>query len=559
MPRTRALPATLLLAAAALAQPPPPPAVPPPRITGFRLYNTDARLFMRDLRPNAVVAPPYNYTVVAVVSYPDPASVTFTRPFRHTERRPPFVLSGDWPPHSPYGPVNYQPLRLLPAVYRLSAFADNATEFEFTISNITFLPPTGLPARLGPLPTEIEPKLDLAKTKAPVKPPACESAAPKTPRLVVRSWGRTWYPGVEVGYILYYCKGPKLRERLIEYIATKRPDGTFEERTRVVYALVSKSYEAAQSIAHGLTHQFCEEKTVYLEFCAADAETKLEKCATSPIITLPAKTVPDPQPRFRPPIELVLAPGDRAKVRFAIANWTKDDEDAPFWNGQTNTNVTYVLNGAVERPGGFVDVGPRIRGMQAEVQVPVRGGGVTLADNGSQAYLQYAEADCPSNVAEFRLPYSTRIVVDPDAKALLRQDMALPEIVKAPTYPATEYKKPVTLSVEARNVGGGMRAGGEATGLTYQWYKREDMYLSFSRAYPRLIPGATGPMLRIVEAVCDPGEAGCGRWGCFGLERYYVDVCNTFGCRRAGPVLPNVLAPPGKSLEDIGCSFPFFL
>lgn len=180
--------------------------------------------------------------------------------------------------------------------------------------------------------------------------------------------------------------------------------------------------------------------------------------------------------------------------------------------------------------------------------------GAAAADDGAVVGVEVSRAACPPGGASTVVVGAaagggTVLSVSAATPSLVVQDTRAPTIVSA-VYPPTAIGEPVNVTVTATNGGGGRRrAGGGGSGtvptaLTYQWLKQGTAFSEAAGSTPpAVLAGETAAVLPLAAATCLNLLNSCGRFGCFGLEQYQVDVCNTFGCTRSRIIQPAILRP----------------
>lgn len=465
-------------------------------------------------------------------------------------------------PYSPAISCDFQYLiKCLPRIYiQASAMAASLPVFHLSVLLSVILPAlvyttyvteitttitarsSHLPKR-GPLPSNITPTMyshpSQRSFKVPMIKPTCGRKTP--PKIHIRkltqSRGNAQF---QQTYSVDWCRGDhKLRIRLLQIFTKALENGEQAIQTRVL-AIDNESY--FQSIQYAHLTATCKQIYFYIEACGKHP-TKGDLCATSTVvkIKLPNPAVPEPRLAIRPPIVLRLSPGGTALVETRT---TKDfNTGRGFSNGGYDSRGPHVLQMfAVSSSGKKLSSSAQVAGTNVSLVV----GGSGTSWDASTVFTKYAPSYCSSNSASWRERYSTRIVVSRNVSALVKQDKRVPDFDQ-PEFPRTKIGgKPVTLKVSAKNNGGGRRADGSVTKMHYQWYVRNSDY-DYSPTYARLIKGATKATFR-VNADCVP--KGCGPSGCSRLRLYFVDVCNTFGCRRSEPIEKNLIPPPLKKDEE---------
>lgn len=236
---------------------------------------------------------------------------------------------------------------------------------------------------------------------------------------------------------------------------------------------------------------------------------------------------PEPHLKFRPPLELRLAPGDSASTVHKLINAT---ERGLLGNvGQDIGERAFVISTKITSQYGRVlqDTGLKQQTISTvsisrnNSRNPTR-----RFYNGASAYPVYASPSC-TNTASFKDRYATRITVKKSVKSFLKQDTSLPSL-RQPTFARIKRGESATVKVVARNTGGGLGMGGTPTKLHYQWYLRS-VDFSASQTYAEPIEGATSATLQLDSVVCESPTI--SRYEVFGLKYYYVHVCSTYGCK----------------------------
>lgn len=503
-------------------------ASPAPAVVGFDLIRIDTGAAVRRLVDGDVISVRYQYTIVAVTTGSLIRSVTFNSPRRRVLKSPPYTLTAKIT----------KPLRLVNGKYVVSAFVNNdkAAKFSITIN----IQQTTLPEQ-GPLPSEVTP--DESAVNGIMQPvPALVAACATTngaPSVSVQVLPPDDFNGLPYqlkGTVSYPCAAQtKFRTRLLEISNKMLGDSTTSIRTAVM-PFESFGPSDGRDLTIFPDRSRCGSKQVYLETCIRRPADNVLLCGTSKIHLLPSEAVPEPLLAFRPPIKLELAPGDTATVTMQITNSTEETDG--FTNDE-NQNVPFLIKPVVSKSNITLSNYEFTAKDTVVATLPPSDrskGGVSFNLNGASVYLQFAQPSCTLDSATYESRYATQVIVQPSIARLTRQDNKLPEF-DTPVYPSTLKGQPVTVRVNARNPGNGQRADGTPTGLHYQWYVRTQKSRNF-RVYADPIIGATGPTLPIAEAECSQT---CGsRFGINGILEYYVDVCNTFGCRRSAKILPNV-------------------
>lgn len=515
-----------------------------PYISAFKLVNANTSKVYRSLTNFDVISAEYPWTIIAIVSPSSykPRSVTFITPLRRTEYFAPFSLSGDT------SRQGYFPLNIAPGLYTLSAYVDENTN---RTTKIDFVYHTSLPQR-GPLPTEVTPSPLGKEDKLHIPASTCNRTSPA--RLYINHLQQSSYyqNGFEALLELDWCHDANsVRLRTMRFEQELSPDRATTTRTAVMSQGV---YDYIQYGVSLINFRRCEPMFFFYEACVK-SHTGDVMCHTSSLKYIIAEVVTEPRLEFRPPIQLELAPKDSAKIRTVTRKVSSGErkQDGLSNGGFDRHNYYHALQGVIDFRDGRKSTTPWKEGAAIDVLLK----NVTGEDNGAVVFTRYAKPTCPGNFASWRSRYATTLVVSHNIPSLVQQDESLPSF-STPVYPPTRFGKTVSLRVNATNMGGGRRADGSATQLHYQWYLRTgDSFIS-ERSYAEPIIGATASILWIKSARCST-LGFCSRWGCTGLQIFYVDVCNTFGCKRSDPIIPNVLppdfVPKGKVFDHFLCKF----
>lgn len=397
---------------------------------------------------------------------------------------------------------------------------------------------SNLPKR-GPLPSQIAPSSYKNPSQKSVEIPNIRHACGRkeAPKISLKDLEQSMNYGqfvqtyrVDRCHVFHY-----LRIRLLR-ISAEAVKGKSVLKTHVRHVRLDDYF---QNLKYALLSPTCIPSTFYIEACGRH-RTKGVLCATSKLFETPDPIVPEARLAIRPPIELRLSPGGSALLQTRITKDLKYGEG--FSNGGYQTTGPRALQMfAVSSSGQRLASSRQVVGTNVSLVV----GGSGTSRNGSTVFSKYALKSCRSNSASWRSRYSTRIVVSKKVSPLVRQDSRVPDF-KMPIYPKTNIDEFATLKVSARNKGDGKRADGSVTEMHYQWYVRNRDY-GIYEMYAETIKGATKASLR-VKADCVAKY--CGRYGCSNLRIYFVDVCNTFGCRRSGPIKQRLIPPPLKKGEN---------
>ena len=450
----------------------------------------------------------------------------------------------------------YHPANLAQGDQIISAYPDDdINEENFYLMEMPVRVDSDLP-ETGPLASEVTPiPLPGKELAVPTIHVACNRTSP--PGVSFYSSYASAYNFDEMNYDLNieWCKGDadKARIRLIEW----KKDETGIVKTTVLSQTVAEylQYQTTMLEARG-----CADRYIYAEACVSKPSKGMANllCGTSRFKLVPKRIVPEPRLKWRPPIKVMLAPGDA--FEWKVQTWLppdRPDDIPPFSNDlDDTTKMKYGLQGVVEKHDGNITTSSKIVSTSVVMSLNEGATGVSLKENGTIIYANYSSATCMTSEGTWRDRYKTTILVSSKYKSLVRQDVSLPTI-ETPVYHETVFQAPARITVNASNPGLGLRSDGASTGLHYQWYLRKTAYHPSQRSYSEMIPGATEATLRIEKANCNP-SGDCGRWGCSDLYKYYVDVCNTYGCRRSEAVEPRVLPPvkipAGKEWVDALCS-----
>lgn len=404
-------------------------------------------------------------------------------------------------------------------------------QFILTIT-LLFILHSGTFAFRGPHPNDVAPSSftseELTKVSAPLLKKSCVHFRP--PQMNVTDLLPNFYDfqGLRTISVAFrWCKRQEidLRFRLLGFRGTRK-----KPRTRVLAAVVRTNYD--NSVSFDFKPR-CKPFLVYVEACAKRTKTARPICIMSQVRKVEPIIVPEPRLAFRPPYFLRLAPGDSARLKTRIVNST-DHSDGLGNGGFDVSKRRFLISTVLKSSNGSLISGTHLKerpngrsllSIKPEDSFGKKGKML----NRSKAFLKFALPSCPSNTASFAFRYGTNIQVSSKTKSLIKQDTKIPKI-KQPVFPVIKSGDNVTLSVNATNVGGGLRAGGVSTELHYQWLIRTTDFTLW-RSYARPIKGANKAFLRLKNLVCT--NPGYSQFGTFGLKQYYVDVCNTFGCRRS--------------------------
>lgn len=477
-------------------------------ISQFILINRNTGS-SRALQNNSIVRIRRRHIITAVISE-DTRSVTFTSPSLSTTHENPFT----------FDPAAHG-LRFGPQI--ISAFPNQQHKRHLSIH--VFFIPRGF-TRRGPLPTPTGSEL----ADLPLVTARCRGST-RLSVTDVRTTPNFSYGGIveRVYARVRFCnRVQSMRIRYIDYTPNRNGDPAL---WGIEY--VTDNIPADGEIASSeLLLQSVGDEFFFIEACMRQRDgTPL--CATSDITLYPSRAPAEPLPVFRPPIELRVAPGDTASLTYSFVE--NEKFNSPFRNGAGNIPGKDVfLQARLQRRSGSLfqtfswERGPiytvNLFGKRGASR-KLRGGTVNIKH--SRARRRSITDDDPR--------ISTRILVS-NISSLVKQDTSLPTF-RQPKYngPEVDFGDPAEITVRANNSGGGRRANGRRPSLHYQWYiRRADDYYYTTYAEP--IPGATNATLKEEKVSCD-FTACTTLYGCYGMARYYVDVCNTFGCRRSEEIV----------------------
>lgn len=487
------------------------------RIDRFLLTNVNTGR-SRPLAANSTVRIRSPYVITAVASA-STRYVTFSTPLLSTSRQRPFRLDPGVD-GLPFGPTV------------ISAFPNEQTSARLSIS--VFILPPGYPLR-GPLPRPTGAEL----LAVPTVSRRCRAAAAATAPITISdiTWRRNYDTG---GYdftlyaVISFCNAASqdMRVRYLTYVPSAASGGppvtdTLDSRTKTVGP-------GGSSLVGPF--EFREENNdqiFYVDACIRLADGS-PLCATSQLYRFPAYVPSEPLPLFRPPISLRLAPGDAATLTYSFANET--DDYSPLGNGGAGhypARLVVLQTRLQRRSGSVYRTYARRRGGAVPYTVDLFGRrGAVRGLNGGLVHMSYFPRGLPSLVTD-DLRISTKIVVG-DFARLARQDIRLPEF-EQPVYtgPDVYPGDAAKISVNATNSnGGGRLANGRPPRLHYQWYLRNYQDYPYP-TYADPIRGATGATLNVDRVQCYLTSECTTLYGCYSVGWYYVDVCNTFGCRRS--------------------------
>lgn len=495
-------------------------------IERFDLVSVESMKTLAVLTDGYVITTNQTYSIVARV-VGTPMKVTFTHPYLQVERRAPYAI----PPNFPDDQL--RPLNLTIGTYMLSAYVDdkidNATTLRF------YIRPADMPRR-GPAPDEVSLTYNDSSLSL-VMPPdsACDQPNPYvfigTINESSESFGK-FVAEVETEACPNKTSGDEMRLRLLSY-------NEVEEKAPQVVVFWADVVSAG-SVEVSIEGQ-CDRNVIYGEVCVK-TNTSDAFCGTSNFRTVPPLPVADPTLNLIPPKSLKLAPGDSANLAFR----TTTNRKSPFGSQAETGPRDYILQAfMMDNKGAQIAQWKETTSSTAIARIGGKLCGIPASLNGSSVSLRFKEATC-KNSATFKGIYETKIFVSTDFESLTVQDSVPPHFPQ-PVFPPTEIGKAARIAVAAVNRGGGLRADGSETTLEYQWYKKKGLH-TWTEEYPLPIVGATSPSLLLPKVKC---VRTCDDdMDCDDYLAYFVDVCNTFGCRRSAPILPDVLPPMNDTREN---------
>lgn len=522
-----------------------------PTISHFTLINAESGSVIRRLSDGATVFVGFPFTIGAVPVVRPRIGIQFLSPLSHRQANQPYAIPG-------FRSSLFKAFTLFPQKLTISAFSDGDYENPLEIS-VTVRPKLSffVPVK-GPYPTRHHP-VDPSKpfVQAPLAASSSKCSLKKPVVSDIKTsieYTATGYnPRQAISFKLLYCRGSPVRIRLVSYPHPWLTDRSANTSSRVIASKITKN--VTPIIFPPVTR--CGTIAVYVEACVFSNKKGNLLCDTTELVALPLDQIEVPLLAFRPPIELHLAPGDRISVPIRTT-FSKISRDRlyGFSSGSGNYyDSRYALQGVVKSEYGRLLLNTAVtlkRKILVEIPPKHWTNGISqkLFHNAQIQLLFAIIGKCQyKNLTPFASErFTTRLVVKPWIPSLITQDKQLPKIIGDIVYPPTQHLKPVTLTVNATNIyGGGRRAGGRKTSLYYQWYVRVETDRQFL-SYAEPIIGATKSSITLKEARCDTQCA--GRFGWNDRHVYYVDVCNTYGCIRSKPIIPNVLPPPLESGES---------
>lgn len=491
------------------------------RVEGYDLYNAKTGNLIRPLTAYDVITESEPLAIIARA--PGAKSVTFISPSFRLDSKPPFSLSEENPG------ATFKPIHFKSGINEINALSDRDASDQNLRIGVQFLP--SFP-KLGPLPSSAVPKpLPQGDLSIPRIKPSCKRDGPPTVSVEeIEEGGTVFTPNeIEVRFSTQWCDEDPVRHRVIRWSRSRKG----KVRTGVLLQRIETDHG---SLSHITLNSKCKSLFFFVEACVLKPGPEGELCSTSQIKWLRPLVSPEAGLKWRPPFELKLAPGDSAKLTTVSTETNADNiNDARVWHGRPE----FLIRGVFESKNGKQAFTPWTRNKSVTTKVPLREGGVTMKDNQSLFYGSYSTTSCRSSTGSWKGLFETKILVSKKHKSLERQDTKLPEFLQ-PKYPPTPLNESVEITVEASNSGGGLRAGGKPVELQYQWYLLTASVDIFKEDYVP-VPGGTTKTLKIARAECE--TVFCGNLGCSGLIMYFVDVCNTFGCRRSEAIRPDILPP----------------
>lgn len=511
-------------------------------VSHFNLVDASKGAIVTKLSDGDTIYVDHPFTIEAVLSDPVPLgediSVAFRSPWSYTARSAPYYLPG-------WESSTFRSESLLAQSLTLIAYPDENWKGR---ANITVdIRPTGVKFKQlrGPISS------GRANKDVPLIAPNCQSQAP--PKVEFASFE---LPYCDLGCFGYgaivrvkYCAAGSYSLRLMQI----QHDSWYPQPSDQVVEILNHTIDAGTT-STGLFPPLnrCGRATMYAEACVRTSGGDL-KCSTSRLFNVPAEEIDGPLPAWRPPFELQLHPGDRAAVVLAFSNDTSNGRDG-FSNGHSD-RMGFKLFAVTRLKYGrrVFKNGPSLSArVKAHIPPASWKKGVFRSFNDAKVELEFTRPGCDARYSlEGR--YATQVKVSKRVSPLALQDTQLPRF-KTPVYPPTVFGQSATMRVVAENVGGGERKNGEKTKLSYQWYVRTQDGL-YGTSYAEKIVGATGSSITFADARCN---VFCpSRYGVIGLHIYYVDVCNTFGCKRSKAIFPNILPPtlkPGEEWDELHCT-----
>lgn len=515
-----------------------------PFITAYYIANAVNGEVNRRITKYDVISPSFPWTIVLNLTAPA-ETLTYENPFQVVRNIAPYPLTGF------SNATKFVPLDLSTGEHQVSAFANNMNKYVIPYS---FFVDLTLPDR-GPLPWDVIPVPIEGHGSMGIPNPqeGCERGNDEFKILSVDP-SESPYDSQQIQSFITidWCSGMHaVRVRLMRYERKLLENRTFVDQSTVMQQIRATEVEFNVDVFH---YKECQPYYYYIEACVKSSSYEIF-CDTSSLKRVPSRQVPEPRIRYRPPIVIEMAPGDSIMIRNEIKVQVEDldEETESLSNGGFDIHgISFELQGVVMNQSGSTRVLP----WNFTDFVDIDLNNVSLSDNGTEVFSRYKDPECPERSDSWRGRYSTKIIVTNIVSGLEKQDERLPRF-EQPFYPITPFGEQVTLRVNAVNEGGGRRKDGSSTSLHYQWYLRDQDSLMKTRTYAEPIPGATGNTLKIIATKCG-GYVNCGRWGCHDLGILFVDVCNTYGCKRSEGILPNVTAPTfvpeGMVWDKYSCS-----
>lgn len=504
-------------------------------VSYFNIVNADTGKIIYRLSPNQNLSVLRPFNIVAVTKG-KVSRVVFTRPYNHVSTKPPFTL----------------PLPLMHfsvGKHSVSAYINNRISTPFSTMLLISVP--DMP-RLGPQPSMIEPTSYLYPAMKRVGAPLaiCPTAEPKD--LILKYARSAYYFKLfdkyewdAVNLVSATCPEQLLRCRILSIRPVLKPNGTRTYETTVLKASVSKGYTSKY------LSPTCQPADMYIESCLKDEAGQI-LCRTTALFRIPRQIVPEPRLKFRSPYVLKIVPGSRARVKTVIHYSNARDG---FHNGlyEIERNFFALTMVAISRHGIELARSKTITGNTVSLTLGGKRNGVSKASfDGATVFLEYRLANCTFNSDSYRRLYPTKLVVNDKVDGVLKRDIRLPSF-NSFSFPVTLQGKTAVLRVRAQNSGAGRLRSGKKTVLTYQWLIRTQDLNPF-KTYARLLQGETRPTLTLKNLQCT--DSVCGENGCEGDRVYYVDVCNTLGCKRsqgARPIFKAPVVPEGKCWNKYHC------
>lgn len=497
-------------------------------VSHFNLINTETGRIAQRLQNDTIVTIDHPFTIEAIPANKPTHSVRFLSPLAYRQTIPPYAIPGR-------RSENFRALTLLPQTFELTAWTDFNFDERLSIT-VTIRSKDG-PTKGSVVSTD---------SKALVFTKGCETAPTIIGFRLIPPDAFDYRP-FSVNVKVKHCPSARYKVKLISYNHPwyTAPTSRGYKKT---FTMTSKTTSSSVVVLTP-SRTRCNVRSIYIEACSLTSTGR--KCSTSTFFTLPHEETPEPMQAYRPPYILELRPGDKAQLSIRATNSTQSTHG--FTNGLNifdHPNRQFALQATVSlKFGRRLFSSPISLNGKASLSILPGKGGVPASFDGAAFTARFSRTDqCRlGNAAQFEDErYVTQIIVKPWIPSLVKQDSKLPTIVKTPTYPLTRFGERVTMKVQALNSGGGKRAGGNKTALSYQWLVRTIDHFDY-RTYADVIIGATEKEIVLGDAKCNKS---CGsRSGSTGLHIYYVDVCNTFGCVRSGAILPNIIPPVLKKGE----------